>query len=56
LRLVEQERKEQEAVIAGLADVIRQRATTPLDEFVASKSGATRRIAEAALKRGGSTS
>lgn len=56
LRLVEQERKEQEAVITGLADVIRQRAATPLDEFVALEPGATRRMAEATLKRGGSVS
>ncbi|MGI9487489.1 MAG: ribbon-helix-helix domain-containing protein [Geminicoccaceae bacterium] len=56
LRLVEQERKEQEAVIAGLTNVIRERAATPLDEFVALESGATHRIAEAALKRGGPTS
>jgi len=56
LRLVEQERKEQEAVITGLADVVRKRAATPLDEFVNLEPGATHRIAEAALKRGRSTS
>lgn len=51
LRLVERERKEQDAVVEGLADVIRKRAATPPDEFVSLEPGATRRITEAALKR-----
>jgi antitoxin ParD1/3/4 len=49
LRLVEQERREQAAVVEGLADVIRKRAETPLNEFVTMESGSTRRIAEKLL-------
>lgn len=51
LRLVERERKEQDAVIEGLAEVIRKRATTPPDEFVSLEPGATRRMTEAALRQ-----
>lgn len=51
LRLVEQERREQDAVVEGLADVVRRRAETPREAFVSLEHGATRRIAEAALKR-----
>lgn len=51
LRLVEQERREQDAVVEGLADVVRRRAETSRDAFVSLEEGATRRIAEAVLKR-----
>ena len=57
LRLVEQERREQAAVVEGLANVIRKRAETPLNEFVTMEPGSTRRIAETILnqKRQGPT-
>ena len=51
LRLVEQERREQAAVVEGLADLIRKRAKTPLDAFVPMEPGSTRRIAETLLNR-----
>lgn len=51
LRLVEQERREQAAVVEGLADVIRRRAETPLREFISLEPGSTRRMAETALKQ-----
>jgi len=51
LRLVELERKEQDAVIEGLTEVIRERAATPSEEFVSLTPGAVRRVTEAALKQ-----
>ena len=51
LRLVEQERREQAAVVEGLADVIRKRAETPFSDFVPMEKGSTRRIAETVLNR-----
>lgn len=53
LRLVEQERREQAAVVEGLADVIRKRAETPFNEFVPREPGATRQIAETILNQKG---
>ena len=51
LRLVEQERREQAAVVEGLADVIRRRADMPPHEFISLEPGSARRMAEAALKQ-----
>lgn len=53
LRFVEQESREQEAIIASLVNITRQRASKSLAEFVAPKSDTARGMPFVVLKRGG---